>query len=271
MSHTPRRPDIRGALNSLVFVPLETRSSEAQEHRRSARVTGIAADVRQRLRLSEKALAEQQLLAREADHRVANGLQLVHSTLMLQAAATPDGAAREAIRAAARSVAAAAEAHRHLHGFTTLRQSPDTAPDAVVYLGDLVRKLTPTAALNGQVVNREIALRAEPGAAGAVSAGLLPRLGLIAAELITNALKHGAGPVLVELRPGSEDEGGGVVVAVSDQGLGFPVSFSPAANGGGSLGMRLLVTLSRPGRVWVDPSDRRRILVQLKERTLGSI
>lgn len=126
----------------------------------------------------------------------------------------------------------------------------------------------PAAVPNRRAGDRKIALRAEPDTARAVTAGLLPRLGLITAELITNALKHGAGPVLVELRLG---EGGGVVVAVSDQGPGFPASFNPAACKGSSLGMRLLVSLARPGRVWVDPADRRRILVQLKDRAPSSI
>lgn len=264
MSHTLRRPATRGAPKSLVLAPLEPRPFETQERPRLARVTRIATGARRRLRLSETALAEQKLLAREADHRVANALQLVHGTLSLQAAAAPEGKAREAIRAAARSIAAAAEAHRHLYGSSAARSTTDTGPDAAAYLGGLIRKLSPTSSPGCPATGRGVTLRAESGSETAVPAGLLPRLGLITAELITNALKHGAGPVLVELRPAGMDEGGGVVLAVSDQGSGFPANFHPAANRGGSLGMRLLVTLARPGRVWVDPADRRRILVQLR-------
>ncbi|MBL6454585.1 sensor histidine kinase [Belnapia sp. T6] len=226
----------------------------------------IAADARKRLRRANVALAEQRLLAREADHRVANWLQLVHSTLLLQAAAAPDGAAKEAICAAASNVVVAAEAHRHLHGAAALRPTMEGTPDAVAYLDALVRKLCPTAVRDGLVVEREVALQAEPSAAAAVPIGLLPRLGLIVAELVANAMKHGAGPVLVELHPGSEAEGGGAVLAVSDKGPGFPPGFDPATCNGRSLGMRLLVALARPGRVWVDPADGRRILVRLLDR-----
>ncbi len=42
--------------------------------------------------------------------------------------------------------------------------------------------------------------------------------------------------------------------------------FDPATCNGRSLGMRLLVALARPGRVWVDPADGRRILVRLLDR-----
>jgi two-component sensor histidine kinase len=211
-------------------------------------------------------LAEQRLLAREADHRVANGLQLIHCALSLQATAAPDGVAQQAIRAAARSVAAIAEGHRHLYGPAALGPTPDASPDAVAYLGALLRKFSSIAARDEQIADCAVVLRAEPGAAAAVSAGMLPRLGLVTAELVTNALKHGVGPVLVQLRPGGE-EGGGAVVAVSDQGAGFPVGFDPATCDGGSLGMRLLTVLARPGRIWVDPADRRRILVHLLDRT----
>jgi two-component sensor histidine kinase len=249
----------------VVFAP-EPRPTEALIDRRSAALARMMENARRRLRHAEAALAEQRLLAREADHRVANGLQLIHCALSLQATAAPDGVAQQAIRAAARSVAAIAEAHRHLYSPAALGPTPDASPDAVAYLSALLHKLSSIAVRDGQMADCAVVLRTEPGAATAVSAGMLPRLGLVTAELVTNALKHGSGPVLVELRRGGE-EGGGAVVAVSDQGAGFPPGFDPAACDDGSLGMRLLTVLARPGRVWVDPANRRRILVHLLDRT----
>jgi two-component sensor histidine kinase len=234
-----------------------------------ARVAAEALDLRLRVRQLNDALLEKALLAREADHRIANSLQLVQAALSLQAAAVSDAGA--ALRAAARRVAAVAEAHRHLYraGAPVLSVSEaETPPDAATYLAALVRQLSASAVRDGLAADGAVVLRAVPGAV-TVPAGLLPRLGLIAAELVINALKHGTGRVLVELRPGADEEGG-AVLAVSDEGVGFPVDFDPEAGGGGGLGMRLLVVLARPGRVWVDPEDRRRMLVQLVGRAAAA-
>ena len=112
--------------------------SASEDRRRLKVLAGIAAEVvdaRQRLRVAEEALAEIDLLAREADHRVANGLQLIHSALSLQAAAETGTAQEATLRAAAGRVAAVAGAHRHLHSRAA------EVPDAVAYISALVRKL----------------------------------------------------------------------------------------------------------------------------------
>ena len=212
-------------------------------------------------------MAEQRLLTREADHRVANSLQLIHCTLSLHAAAASEDAAREAIRAAARSVAAAADAHRHLHTTRADGSATETSPDAAVYLQALVRNLSPADSGDEIAPTRKVTLRVKSGGARAVAAGLLPRLGLVTAELVNNALKHGTGSVLVELRPGTKREGGGAIVAVWDEGAGFPLGFDPSASERGSLGMRLVTALARPGRVWVSTKDRQCIAVQLLDRS----
>ena len=207
------------------------------------------------------------LLAREADHRVANGLQLIQGALSLQAAAESGTAQGPALRAAAGRVAAIAGAHRHLHSTAA------ATPDGIEYIRALLRKLALPPAVAGETVEaggRPVVLDAAPGVAEAIPAGLLPRLGLIVAELVANALKHGSGRVLVELSPAPAFEGSGVVLAVSDQGPGFPLGFEPAAPGRTGLGMRLISTLSRPGHVEVDPDDRRRIIVRLMDRAIHS-
>lgn len=241
--------------------------SAPEDRRRLETLAGIAAevvDLRQRLYLAEEALAEKDLLAREADHRVANGLQMIHGTLSLQAAAETGTAQGAALRAAAARIAAVASAHRHLHSTAA------EAPDAVGYITALVHKIAapPTTACGTAGAEGRPVVLATAAVSKAIPAGLLPRLGLIAAELVANTLKHGAGRVLVELGSAPTSEGGGVVLAVSDEGPGFPLGFEPAAPGRTGLGMRLIVALSRPGGVGIDPEDRRRIVVRLIDRAI---
>jgi two-component sensor histidine kinase len=141
-------------------------------------------------------------------------------------------------------------------------------PDARVYRATLLEDLgewSNTRRDAPELTGRFLVLDAQPGAA-AVSAGLLPRLGLITAELVANALKHGAGRVLVELQSAAAGRGSGILLAVSDEGPGFPPGFDPEAAGRKGLGMRLVAALSRPGSVTLDPKDRRRIVVHLVDR-----
>ena len=233
---------------------------------RMTALAGIAAELLEAkigLRQAEQALAEKNLLVREADHRVANGLQLLHNALTLQARAEATAPSRLALQAAARRVKAIADAHRHLH--TAPEQHREGGPpDAAAYLAALLENFAERPGSDAdpsETIGRSVLLRAEPGAA--VPAGLLPRLGLLVAELVANALKHGAGRVLVELQRAAPGHGHGVILAVSDEGLGFPPGFVPEAGNRHGLGMRLVAALSRPGGVWLDPQDRRRIIVHL--------
>jgi two-component sensor histidine kinase len=234
-------------------------------------LAGVAADLleaRLLIRRTTEAMAEKDIMTREADHRVANGLQLLHSALLLQAKRDPNAPSNDAIQAAARRVEAVAGAHRHLH--TANRRCVDEeGSDAADYLKGLLQRVGQRPGLSGSTAaeaDPPLMLDVEPGTAAAVPAGLLPRLGLIAAELVANALKHGVGPVRVELlRPPSVNNCG-VVLAVSDDGPGFPPGFAPKAGDGKGLGMRLVAALSRPGSVSIDPKNRRRIVVHLIDR-----
>src|SRR4051812_12169040 len=59
----------------------QTSGAPREKGRRLEALQRLAVNARRQRRRAEEALAEQRLLTREADHRVANGLQLVHSTL----------------------------------------------------------------------------------------------------------------------------------------------------------------------------------------------
>ncbi|SDE09153.1 PAS domain S-box protein [Belnapia rosea] len=133
-----------------------------------------------------EALAARERLAREADHRIKNSLQLVAALLRLQAGRVAEPAAREALEAATARVQAVAEAHR------ALQQSPDFRN---IRLADMLRELAAGAAVQHPAADirttapEELTLDAERA---------IP-LALILSELVTQALRQ-PGPVQLSAR-----------------------------------------------------------------------
>lgn len=182
-------------------------------------------------------LKEKDLLMQEIHHRVRNSLQLVQTMLHLQARNVPLGPERDRLQDASSRIMTIAAVHRRLH-----QDGPLEQVDAASYLEQLMTDLGHLIAPN--VLQRSIEVDAAPIV---ISADQMAPIGLIATELVTNAMKYGAGRVLVQLRPWV----GGVTVCVEDEGTGFAEGID--AFGGGSLGMRLVTALARsPDAVTID-------------------
>lgn len=205
------------------------------------RVLGAFIDIsaRRALEAEREALLRQQgFLAGEIHHRVKNSLQLVLSLLLLQARrASPEAA--EPLREAAGRVATVAAVHRRLY-----EDDAAGAGDAARYFAGLVADLRRS--LAGPLAERDIRLDAAPGLWPGPER--LAPLGIVATELMTNALKYGAGTVTLRLFRGGED----LVLVVEDEGPGFPPGFDPASSTG--LGMRVATTMTRQagGQLQVD-------------------
>jgi PAS domain S-box-containing protein len=174
---------------------------------------GTCTDVDERhlaeARLRE-ALAARERLAREADHRIKNSLQLVAALLRLQAGRMTEPAGREALEATTARVQAVAEAHR------ALQLSPDLLS---VRLPDMLRELATGAA--SQHPAADIRISAPEGLT--LDAERAIPLALILSELVTNALRHAypagrPGPVQLSARL----EDGAILVEVADAGTGAP-------------------------------------------------
>ncbi|MDO9708512.1 sensor histidine kinase [Paracraurococcus lichenis] len=216
---------------------------------------GALIDVTTRRRLEEERealLRQQEFLAGEIHHRVKNSLQLVLSLLLMQARRAP-AEATAALRDAARRVGTVAAVHRRLY-----EDSAEGATDAGHYLAGLVEDLG--ASLAESQEGRGLRLVAAPGLH--LAPERLAPLGIVATELMTNALKYGAGQVTLRLGRRAE----GLVLAVEDEGPGFPPGFDPAASRG--LGMRVATTLVRQagGRLAVDTAARGgRVVITLPE------
>jgi two-component sensor histidine kinase len=131
-------------------------------------------------------------LAQEANHRIKNDLQIAADLLLL---GRPDGTHGTAFDETAARIRSIATVHR------LLTEAEDRVDGAA-----LLRSITADAPV-------PVTVDAEPGAFDAATA---QKVGLIANELVTNAFRHGAPPIVVRLSCGTEtrlrvdDSGGGI-------------------------------------------------------------
>lgn len=186
-----------------------------------------------------KALAEKDLLMQEGHHRVKNSLQLVRGILNLQARQAQHPEAKAALQTASARILTIADIHQHLYqGVSTAEAQVDQ------YLADLVRDIGASTlpADSGRVISLTSDKALWPSEK-------LTALGLIAAELMTNAVKYGAGNIKVAF---SLHEDGVTRLTVEDQGAGFSDDVELGAGSG--LGSKVITSLvSAPeGDVMID-------------------
>ncbi len=177
----------------------------------------------------EKLLAQKDVLVREVDHRVKNSLQIVASFLQMQARAAGDPSSAAALQEAYARVMSVARVHGSLYQAENVEE---------VDIGQTIRRLCEDLApIAGD--GRDLVVRAGEGL-------MMPYrkavgISIIAAELITNAIKYAyppgqTGSVEVRISP---DADGCVCMVISDQGRGFPADLV-AGVGPGGLGMRVV-------------------------------
>lgn len=201
-------------------------------------------------------LAQKDLLMREANHRIKNSLQVVSSLMSLQGQAVGDPKLSEHLLEAGRRVQAIADIHRLLYRVDDIHFIPFHD-----YLTELCRELERSARSEGG--NWRLELVVEPVE---VPTDHAVQLGLLANELVMNAIKHAYRPLAATM---ADSTGGGseadapdrilghtnvIVVGlrrdgeilqmiVGDRGVGLPVDFDWRRSR--SLGMRLIHTLSK--------------------------
>ncbi|WP_165982444.1 sensor histidine kinase [Dankookia rubra] len=192
---------------------------------------GTCTDIEERHQAEDRlreALAAQERLLREAEHRIKNSLQLVAGLLRLQSGRVEEPAAREALEAATARVQAVAEAHR------ALQMSPDLRS---VRLADMLRELAAGASVQQPGTDIRIAAPEDL----TLDAERAIPLALILSELVADALRHerpegAAHPVRLE----AWVEAGCMAVAVADRGIGLP-----AGSSAGRLGATVIRALAK--------------------------
>lgn len=174
-------------------------------------------------------LHEKDLLMKEVHHRVKNSLQLVRSMLTMQSSQMTNPESKTVIEEAAARVLAIAAIHHRLYDGGSI-----TGTDIAAYLRGLLDDME--GLLPNLAENRSLELDVTPFR---LEADDVAPLGLIAVELVTNALKHSTGSVRMAVKRLVD----GLEITVSDDGGGFPPGFDPASSAG--LGMQIVTALAK--------------------------
>jgi two-component sensor histidine kinase len=181
------------------------------------------------LRQKDELIQHQEILSKESDHRLMNGLQMIVSLLSLQSRASANAEAASQLAAAANRVAMIARVHRRLHYLDGV-QTVAFKQYLEGLCGDFSTMLSCEERQEQNIVVEGIEIKI-PSATG------IP-LGFVVSELITNAAKYGKGRIVVRLE---SNPGKGYALSVSNDGPGLPEGFDPATCNG--LGMKIIRSL----------------------------
>ncbi|HUX39564.1 MAG TPA: histidine kinase dimerization/phosphoacceptor domain -containing protein [Rectinemataceae bacterium] len=230
---------ILGKRFSKAFDRSETLQRElASVNSRLAEENELYRDTQERL---ETALAEKDLLLREVHHRVKNSLQIVSSSLGLQAHRTSDPAVLEVYGMARHRIRAISLVHEKLYG---LRSSEFL--DIGEYARDLVGQLAGNFGGDANGVSEALQIDIETSPL-MVDVDDCVDFGLILTELVVNAVKHSTSegqPISIRLRLRSE--GAMLRLGIEDGGPGFAQGFNPSS--AKTLGFRILTGLVKKHR-----------------------
>lgn len=185
-----------------------------------------------------------ELLGKESDHRLLNGMQMIVSLLSMQSRSAVNAEVGSQLAVAANRVRMIERVHRRLHYLDGLESVAFGR-----YLDDLCRDLSTMLALEEQ---SEQMVFLEGIEANLPTTTAIP-LGFIASELITNAAKYGKGRITVTLE---RNPGKGYALSVANDGPVLPEKFDPAAGKG--LGMTIVQAFVRQigGELRIGRKDR---------------
>ena len=188
----------------------------------------------QLLQHTEKLLEQQKTLLREMRHRIANSLQIIASILLLKASSVSSQETQKELRDAHQRVMSVAAVQSHLHDVEGIEEI-----DMAAYLTKLGAGLA--SSMIGPKQNIRIAVAADKGT---LSTSHAVSLGLIATELIINAIKYAfpAERASARIRVTFEMAQSDWKLTVSDNGTGRSVV--EAENPGSGLGTALISALA---------------------------
>jgi len=225
--------DVQGAFIELLGASITQEIGRARLQRERDEAEREVRESRDRL---EALAAQQAVLLREVNHRVANSLQLITSLIELQARKVTDPVARQMLRQAAERVEAVTLVHRRLYNGDDVEFVE--MDDYLAGLVEEMQRATQATDAGGGDPARQIELTVDPIR---VETDKAVPIGLIVNELVTNALKYAypreqAGQVRIRLQRDTAEEGEMLRLVVEDDGVGYPdEDAAPKGSGLGSL------------------------------------
>ena len=196
-----------------------------------ANLIGVAIERQQAEQRLSEAMEHQELLTREASHRVKNSLALVSAMLNLQMQEDDDPRIRRLLGDAQARITAIAQTHDQLWRGDKV---------GLVNLNDLACGLTETLAENAS--RHTILCHAD---AIVISADAAMPIGLVLTELLTNAIKYAYGDKGGEIVVDIVAKDGRLEMTVTDHGIGMPDASARKAGTRASLGTRMITSLTR--------------------------
>ena len=212
---------ILGAAKALAAGRLDARSPVpgSGEFGQLAEAFNVVAD-----RLTSEIRGKDMLL-RELSHRVMNSLQMLNSTVLLQQRAVKDERTRELLGQVGGRVMAIAEAYRQLHR---------VEGEDVIDVGDLIAEVAEQTCHSLLADGSMCQIAVHPLT---LAPDRAIRAGLIANELVMNAIKYGGGPQAV-VRVDFAPEGDWAVLAVRNRKV------EQEGQAGGGFGSRMVSLLA---------------------------
>ena len=197
----------------------------------TANLLGMAIERERNERHLKAALARQQFLMKEMNHRVKNSLAIVVSLLQMQGR-TGNGETADQFEETARRVNAIARAHERLY-----RNNYIESMDLGAYIKEVCEDM------DASVIHCTVEVEAQLGIGIQVDDAI--SVALVVVELITNSAKYAypestTGKIEVSIKREGDKN---ILIAVCDEGVGFPDSFDPKKSHG--LGMRIVHALAK--------------------------
>ncbi|MGR3540216.1 MAG: PAS domain-containing sensor histidine kinase [Hasllibacter sp.] len=200
--------------------------SRARLEEQDERLRRLAAEQERRIDEQDLALERSEVTLREVDHRVKNSLAMVSAILRTQSRKFP--AAQAHLLDAADRVRLVAEVHGAIYAAAS-----SSRIEMDEFLADLAETLSRSLAGADVRIEHDICKRSLDGDQALA-------LGLIASELITNALRHAFPEGQGLIRLGCETNGERTAMTVRDDGAGFPETFDLHLSEG--LGSKVVMT-----------------------------